>query len=150
MANKVTNIGKGRFVYYATLPAAADAFIAVVLAAAGLEADDALQDYDDLAAMLAAGTSISLSYSPPQGIGRAAGDFRRYLTAASGQTLQHEAAEQAKFGVAEHVGPARRELLFLHQDTGWQAKVVVTLLRGWAFWHGAGLLQHAGYVRDCR
>ena len=54
MANKVTNIGKGRFVYYATLPAAADAFIAVVLEAAGLEADDALQDYDDLAAMLAA------------------------------------------------------------------------------------------------
>lgn len=54
MANKVTNIGKGRFIYYSTLPAAADALIAVVLEAAGLEADDALQDYDDLAALLAA------------------------------------------------------------------------------------------------
>lgn len=53
MANKVTNIGKGRFVYFATLPATNDAFIAVVLEATGLEADDALQDYDDLAALLA-------------------------------------------------------------------------------------------------
>lgn len=54
MGNKVTNIGKGRFVYLAGLPAANDALIAVVLEAAGLEADDALQDYDDLAALLAA------------------------------------------------------------------------------------------------
>lgn len=53
MANKVTNIGKGRFVYYATLPLTNDALIAVVLEATGLEADDALQDYDDLAALLA-------------------------------------------------------------------------------------------------
>ncbi|AZS06652.1 hypothetical protein HOU95_gp012 [Streptomyces phage Hiyaa] len=53
MANLVTNIGKGRFVHYATLPATNDALIAVVLEATGLEADDALQDYDDLAALLA-------------------------------------------------------------------------------------------------
>ena len=32
MANLVTNIGKGRFVYYAGLPAADDSLIAVVLA----------------------------------------------------------------------------------------------------------------------
>lgn len=53
MANLVTNIGKGRFVYYATLPAATDSLIAVVLEATGLETDDALQDYDDLAALIA-------------------------------------------------------------------------------------------------
>lgn len=53
MANKVTNIGKGRFVYYAGLPATNDALIAVVLEATGLEADDALQDYDTLATLLA-------------------------------------------------------------------------------------------------
>ncbi|QNJ57618.1 hypothetical protein SEA_KEANU_12 [Streptomyces phage Keanu] len=53
MANLVTNIGKGRFVYYAGLPAADDSLIAVVLEATGLEADDALQDYDDLAALIA-------------------------------------------------------------------------------------------------
>lgn len=53
MANKVTNFGKGRFVYYAGLPAASDGLVAVVLEALGLEADDALQDHDTLAAMLA-------------------------------------------------------------------------------------------------
>lgn len=53
MANLVTNIGKGRFAYFAGLPATNDALIAVVLEATGLEADDALQDYDDLAALLA-------------------------------------------------------------------------------------------------
>ena len=53
MANLVTNIGKGRFVYYAGLPAATDSLIAVVLEATALESDDALQDYDDLAALIA-------------------------------------------------------------------------------------------------
>jgi hypothetical protein len=57
MANLVTNIGKGRFVYYAGLPAANDSLIAVVLEATGLESDDALQDYDDLAALLAAASN---------------------------------------------------------------------------------------------
>ena len=53
MANLVTNVGKGRFVYYASLPAADDSLIAVVLEASGLEADEALQDHDDLAALIA-------------------------------------------------------------------------------------------------
>lgn len=54
MANKVTNIGKGRFVFYAGLTGGAnDALVAVVLEASGLEADDALQDYDTLSALLA-------------------------------------------------------------------------------------------------
>ena len=56
MANIVMNIGKGRVAYYATLPGAADALIAVPLEATGLEADATLRDYDDLAALLA-GTS---------------------------------------------------------------------------------------------
>ncbi|MEU3098511.1 hypothetical protein ABZ690_28095 [Streptomyces sp. NPDC006967] len=53
MADLVTNIGKGRFIYYASLPATNDALIAVVLEASGLESDDALQDYDSLSALLA-------------------------------------------------------------------------------------------------
>lgn len=54
MADGVFNISKGRFVYYYTLPAANDAIIVVPLLAAGLEADDTLNNYDDLAALLAA------------------------------------------------------------------------------------------------
>lgn len=54
MAAKITNIAKGRFVHFATLPAANDALIWALLVAAGLEADNTLIDYDDLAAMLAA------------------------------------------------------------------------------------------------
>jgi hypothetical protein len=53
MANLVTNIGKGRFVYYAGLPAANDSLVAVVLEATGLESDDTLQDYDTLSDLLA-------------------------------------------------------------------------------------------------
>ncbi|MFJ2292100.1 hypothetical protein ACIOG7_10365 [Streptomyces sp. NPDC087894] len=53
MADLVTNIAKGRFLYYAGLPATNDALIAVVLEASGLEADDALQDYDTLSTLLA-------------------------------------------------------------------------------------------------
>ena len=56
MANLVTNIAKGRFIHYATLPAADDALIAVVLEATGLEADGTLIDHDTLADLLA-GTS---------------------------------------------------------------------------------------------
>lgn len=56
MANFVFTIAKGRGVYYATLPAANDALIAVVLESSGLEADSTLQDYDDLSTLLA-GTS---------------------------------------------------------------------------------------------
>lgn len=52
----VFNAAKGRFVHYATLPAASDALVAVLLEASGLEADATLKDYDTLAALLA-GTS---------------------------------------------------------------------------------------------
>jgi hypothetical protein len=56
MADLVTNIGKGRFIHYASLPATNDALVAVVLEASGIATDDALQDFDTLAALLA-GTS---------------------------------------------------------------------------------------------
>lgn len=57
MANWISNITKGRFAYYATLPATNDALIIVVLEAAGLEADATLKDYDTLAALLAGTTN---------------------------------------------------------------------------------------------
>ena len=57
MANWIANISKGRFAYYATLPAANDALIVVVLEASGLEADATLKDYDTLAALLAGTTN---------------------------------------------------------------------------------------------
>lgn len=56
-SNLVTNIGKGRFVYYSTLPAANDALIIVPLESSGLVADATLIDYDDLAALLAGATN---------------------------------------------------------------------------------------------
>jgi hypothetical protein len=54
MADGVMNIAKGKIAYYAGLPAANDALIVVLLKATGLEADDTLNNYDDLAALLAA------------------------------------------------------------------------------------------------
>lgn len=54
MADGVFNIAKGRAAYYATLPATNDALLVVLLKATGLEADDTLNNYDDLAALLAA------------------------------------------------------------------------------------------------
>jgi hypothetical protein len=54
MADGVFNISKGKEKYYAELPAANDALIIVLLKATGLEADDTLNNYDDLAALLAA------------------------------------------------------------------------------------------------
>lgn len=54
MANEVMNIALGRFAHWATLPAAADAIIAVPLEATGLEADGILNNYDDLSTLLAA------------------------------------------------------------------------------------------------
>ena len=56
MADLVFNIAKGKFAYYAGLPAAADALIAVPIETTGLEADETLKDYDTLSALLA-GTS---------------------------------------------------------------------------------------------
>jgi hypothetical protein len=54
VADGVFNIAKGKAGYYATLPAANDALIVVLIKATGLEADDTLNNYDDLAALLAA------------------------------------------------------------------------------------------------
>lgn len=54
MGNFVFNISKGMVKYYASLPATNDALIVVLLKASGLEADDTLNNYDDLAALLAA------------------------------------------------------------------------------------------------
>ena len=54
MANGCFNISRGRIAHYATLPATNDALIVVLLKSAGLEVDDVLNNYDDLAALLAA------------------------------------------------------------------------------------------------
>jgi len=54
MADFVYNIAKGRFAHWYTLPAASDALIIVPLEATGIEADDVLNNYDDLLALLAA------------------------------------------------------------------------------------------------
>ena len=54
MADGVFNIAKGKVAYYAGLPAASDALIVVLLKSTGLEADNTLNNYDDLAAVLAA------------------------------------------------------------------------------------------------
>lgn len=54
MADGVFNIAKGRIAYYASLPATNDALVLLLLKSAGLEADDTLNNYDDLAALLAA------------------------------------------------------------------------------------------------
>lgn len=54
MANGVFNISKGKVKYYAELPAASDALIIVPIETTGLEVDDTLNNYDDLAALLAA------------------------------------------------------------------------------------------------
>jgi hypothetical protein len=50
----VFNIARGRLAYYASLPATNDALVVVLLKSAGLEADDTLNNHDDLAALLAA------------------------------------------------------------------------------------------------
>lgn len=50
MADGVFNIAKGRVAYYATLPAANDALIVLLLTAA--DADSTLEDFDDLDTLL--------------------------------------------------------------------------------------------------
>jgi hypothetical protein len=50
----IFNQAKGRLARYADLPAAADAFVAVLLVSAGLESEATLQDYDNLSQLLAA------------------------------------------------------------------------------------------------
>lgn len=54
MADFIFNIAKGKVAYYATLPAASDALILVLLQATGLEADDVLNNHDNLSTLLAA------------------------------------------------------------------------------------------------
>lgn len=53
MADIVFNIAKGKAGYYATLPAANDALIAVPIETTGIVADATMRDYDDLATLLA-------------------------------------------------------------------------------------------------
>lgn len=62
MADFVFNIAKGKTGYYATLPAANDALIVVLLQSTGIEADATLKDHDDLAALLA-GTSDEATFT---------------------------------------------------------------------------------------
>lgn len=54
MGDIVFNIAKGKAAYYATLPAANDALIAVPIETTGIESDATLRDYNDLSAILAA------------------------------------------------------------------------------------------------
>jgi hypothetical protein len=54
MADGVFNIAKGKIAYYAELPATNDALILVLLKSAGLEADDTLNNHDNLSVLLAA------------------------------------------------------------------------------------------------
>jgi hypothetical protein len=54
MADFIFNISLGKHMHYASLPAATDSLIVVLLKTAGLEADSALRDHDTLAALLAA------------------------------------------------------------------------------------------------
>lgn len=56
MADFTFNIAKGREAHYASLSAANDSLIAVVVEATGLETDATLKDYDNLSLLLA-GTS---------------------------------------------------------------------------------------------
>lgn len=54
MGTIIFNVAKGSFAYYAKLPAANDALIAVPIQTTGLESDATLQDYATLSALLAA------------------------------------------------------------------------------------------------
>lgn len=54
MADFVFNIAKGRVRSYADLSAASDALVFVPIEATGVEADDTLNNYDDLGALLGA------------------------------------------------------------------------------------------------
>lgn len=54
MSDFTFNIALGRVAYYASLPAANDALIAIPIEASGVESDATLRDYDTVAAILAA------------------------------------------------------------------------------------------------
>jgi hypothetical protein len=53
VANIVFNIALGKVAYYASLPAANDALIAVPIETSGIVSDATMRDYDDLATLLA-------------------------------------------------------------------------------------------------
>lgn len=53
MAGLIFNVALGMIPYYASLPGASDSLVLVPLEATGLEADDALRDYTNLASLLA-------------------------------------------------------------------------------------------------
>lgn len=62
MSSFVFNVAKGKVAYYATLPAANDAIVVVLLKVGNLEADATLKDYDTLALLLA-GTSDEADFT---------------------------------------------------------------------------------------
>lgn len=57
MSDFVFNIAKGKVSYYASLPAANDALIAVPIETTGIETDAVLRDYDNLGLLLAAASN---------------------------------------------------------------------------------------------
>lgn len=57
MADFTFNIAKGMVAYYATLPGANDALVAVPIESSGVETDAVLKDADTLAAVLAGATN---------------------------------------------------------------------------------------------
>lgn len=57
MTATVSNIAKGKVAYLAGLPAANDAIVIIPLETSGLESDSTIQDYDTVAAILAAATN---------------------------------------------------------------------------------------------
>lgn len=61
MANVIFNVARGMVGYYATLPAANDAIIAVPLESSGLETDATLVDYTNLALLLAGTTNEQIT-----------------------------------------------------------------------------------------
>lgn len=61
MANFQFNVSRGASAYYAGLPAANDAWIAVLLKASGMQGDDAMADHDTLAALLASNTEADFT-----------------------------------------------------------------------------------------
>lgn len=61
MTDFAFNIAKGRHGYYATLPAANDALIAVPIEASGIVSDATMKDYDDLATLLAGASNEQTS-----------------------------------------------------------------------------------------
>jgi hypothetical protein len=54
MADLIPNVAKGRVAYYGSLPQVNDAVILVLIQDSGVEADDTLIDYTNLASLLAA------------------------------------------------------------------------------------------------